>query len=160
MVHLRYYVCLYVCMCVCVYVCVCVCVCVGVTESRSVEFILIIRWCSSNLRQWPLQNLGSAAYCYISIIGPPCHLLLLFEVLSVRAPPYYPNTISADVRLISAQDHPTPRASLVSVPAYWYSRASASPLAVSNPPLPSPLSPAMPARFPFPPPPCCHLNLF
>ena len=35
------------------------CVCVCVTGHRSVEYVQIMRWWSSNLGQWPLQNLGS-----------------------------------------------------------------------------------------------------
>ena len=45
--------------------------CVCVTGHRSVEYVRIIRRWSSNLRHWPLQNLGSIAYCCVFIIDPP-----------------------------------------------------------------------------------------
>ena len=51
---------------------------VCVTGHQYMGYVQIMSWWSSNLGQWPRQNLGSVAYCYISIIGPP-HPILPFS---------------------------------------------------------------------------------
>ena len=110
--------------------------CVCVTGHRSVECVQNMRWWISNLRQWPLWNLGSVYYCYIAILDPTCTLLLISDVLPGEAYPSYPDTPFINIRLVFAQDHPLTWESPISVPEYWYSHASPSPVAACNPPLP------------------------
>ena len=122
--------------CVCVYVCVCV------TGHRSVGFVQIIRWWSSNPGKWPLRNLGSVAYCYVFILDLPHPLFPPSDVLPGGAPPSFPNTPSTNVCCVSEQDHPPTWDSPVSVPAYRcyrpYTYPSLSVLPPSDPPSLSP----------------------
>ena len=75
-----------------------------VTGHRYVDYVQIMRWRNSNLGQWPLWNLGSVAYCYVFIIDPPCTLLPSSYVLLAGSAPSFPNTPSAKIRLVPAQD--------------------------------------------------------
>ena len=95
-----------------IYICVCV------TGHLYVDCVQIIMRCISNLRQWPLWNLGFIAYFYIAILDPPRPLLLRSDVLLGGISPYFPDTISTDVYIVSTQDHLPIWASPVSVPSY------------------------------------------
>ena len=112
------------------------------TGHRTVGYVQIMRWWSSNLRQRPLQNLGSVAYCYIFSIDLPFPLFLPSDALTGGAAPSCPETPSTNVRIFSAQNHPPTWASPVSFPAYQFSRPlpypSLSVLSPSNPPFLSP----------------------
>ena len=46
------------------------CVCVFVVGHQTAECVLIMRWWSSKLGQWPLQNLGSVANYYVLFTCP------------------------------------------------------------------------------------------
>ena len=93
------------------------CVCVCAIVHRSVDYVRIMRWRSSNLIQRPLQNLGSVAYYYKAILEPPCPILLPSDILTGGAAPSFPGTPSNDVHLVFSQDHLPTRASPVSLPA-------------------------------------------
>ena len=78
--------------------------CVCVTRHRSVRYVLIMRWGCSNLRQWPLQNLGSIASCYIDYLlnlHPP--LLLPSNVLPGGASHSWPASPYTNVWLVAAE---------------------------------------------------------
>ena len=45
--------------------------CMCVTSHQPVECVQIMSELSSNLRQWPLGNLGSVAYCYVFFLSCP-----------------------------------------------------------------------------------------
>ena len=63
-------------------------VCVPVNQY--VECFVIMRWWISNLGQWPLQNLGSVTYCYVSILELTHPLLLLSDLLPGGGCPLLP----------------------------------------------------------------------
>ena len=82
-------------------------VCACVTVPRSVGYVQIMRWWSSNIGKQPHQNLGYVAYCHIIILDPPLPLFPPSTVLLGEAATYCPDTPSTDVHCVSSQDHPT-----------------------------------------------------
>ena len=83
-----------VCVCVCVWVCGCVCY-----DHQFVEYVWIMRWLSSYLRNWPLQKLGYFAYFYIAIIEPPHPILPPSDFLPGGASPSWTATSSTYINL-------------------------------------------------------------
>ena len=134
--------------------------CVCVNGHRSLECVQIIRWWNYNLGQWPIRNLASISYCYIYIIDPPCPILPPPDVLPGGSAPFCPDNTTIEVFLVYTQYCPPTQASPVSVPAYQYSRASPSPVSVSNTPLLPSLALATPEGFLSQLLFCCHQNLF
>ena len=107
--------------------------------------VQIMNWSISNLGQWPLWNLGSVAYCYVFIIGPPNPLFLPSNVLTGRVSTSWPNTPYTDVCLVYAQDHPPTWESPVYFPEYLCSRPHPYPfLSVLPPSKPPFLLPHLP----------------
>ena len=53
------------------------------TDHRSMRYLWITRWWCYNIGQWPLQNLGYAAYCYIDYFwtrpDPPSYRPMSFQ---------------------------------------------------------------------------------
>ena len=83
--------------------------------------VQIIRLCSSNVGQWPLQNLGSVVYFYISILDPPRPLsFCLMSFWEGGGIPPWLETLSADICLVSTQDNPPMWASCLSITRVWW----------------------------------------
>ena len=78
---------------------------VCVTGYRSMGYVWIMRWCISNLVQWPLRNLVSVAYCYIFILDPPHPLFPTSDFLLEESATSFPDTSSIEARRVSAQYH-------------------------------------------------------
>ena len=121
-----------------------VCVCVCVTGHRSMEYSRIMRWWSSNLGHWPLQNLGLVAYCYIAILDPHRPLL---PPSTAQTPPPPTSILSPHIIICPPRYHPYP------------SQHTNNNVPLPHPSLSVPYPSTPPSPLPHLPNSCCRLSL-